>query len=99
MADFSFGIEDAADLYALLLEDYADFQADKLSSKFAIRFAMNSWHLVDWCYTEFNAALIVPYPDIKDYRAWIKTQCPQLGIMQDITNGSKHNQITFYTPI
>ena len=98
MADFSFGIKGTVDLYSLLIEDYEDFKTDKLSSKFAMRCAMDSWHIVDWLYKEFNAILINSYPNFNDYRAWVKTQCPQLAIMQDITNGSKHNQITFYTP-
>lgn len=98
MADYSFDIDDTAAFYAMLLEDYADFKATPLSSRFAIRCAITSWSLPDWVYKEFDAVLKPQYPDFKDYQAAIKAQCPELAIMQDIANGTKHNRITKYTP-
>ena len=59
---------------------------------------MTSWHIAEWCYKEFNPVLAAQYPQFSDYRTWVKTQCPQLVIMQDIANGSKHQQITMYQP-
>jgi hypothetical protein len=99
MADFSFGITCTADMYALLLEEHGDYNRDRLSSKAAIRFAMTSWHLLEWAYNEFKSVLVPQYPKLSDYIKWAKAQCPQLAIMQDIANGSKHMQITKRPPV
>lgn len=98
MGELSFGVGSTRDLLVMLLEDYEDFKRDTTSSKCAIRCAMTSWHLADWSYKEFSATLALQYPTIKNYQNRLKTLCPDLEIMQDIANGSKHNQITLYQP-
>ncbi len=94
MSDFSFDINNSLDLYNKLLEDYEEFTKGSISSRLAINCAMTAWHLVDWIYHEY--ADKSRYSSIGKYQAEMKSKCPSLQIMQDITNGSKHLLITKY---
>jgi hypothetical protein len=60
---------------------------------------MTAWHITDWCYHEFNSFLNASYPKLSLFQKSIKSQCPSLQIMHDITNGSKHYLLTMHKPI
>lgn len=87
MSNVSFDIKDSTDLYNMLLQDYDEFKRNKISSRFAIHCAIISWHLADWIYKEYEKN---NFNTLTDYQKTIKSNCPSLKIMQDITNGSKH---------
>jgi len=94
MAGRSFEITNAREFYEKLLEDYAAFRQDPISSRLAINCAMTAWHLSEWLYWEYRATLITTYPTDTSYLRDLRlTQCPDLEILRSITNGSKH-----YTP-
>jgi len=91
MGNHSFEIKTSIDFFIKLKEDYLEFNANKLSSKCAINCAMTAWHLAEWIYVEYNAlANINQFQTIEMFKNNIKSQCPSLQIMQDITNGTKH---------
>ena len=98
MSSFSFDIKSSSDYFNKLKEDYIEFCLNKTSSRVAINCAMTSWHLADWTYKEFNQQLLSQFSVFNSYKDNLKTLCPDLKIMQDITNGSKHFSITKYTP-
>jgi len=97
MTNLSFNIRDTKDFLNKLLEDYEEFQKDPTSSRIAINSAMTAWHLSDWAYNEFSG-IKTQFPKLDQYQSYLKTLCPQLQIMHDITNGSKHYALTRHNP-
>ena len=96
MGDFSFNIKSSSDFFKKFVEDYEEFVDNRTSSRLAINCAMTAWHLVDWTYKEFEALLKPQFSDFRSYQDGLKSLCPDLKIMQDITNGTKHFAITQY---
>lgn len=94
MAAHSFDIKTSEDFYKKLLEDYKDFVDEKTSARVAINCAMTAWHLIDWIAAEKELAK----SELSSLKYEFKNQCPSLKTMQDISNGSKHCNITEYTP-
>ncbi len=73
---------------------------NKVSSSFAINFTFTSWHILDWLFNEKLNYDNLKYnrEDFKIYRNDFLEKCKYLSIVQDISNGSKHAKISFYTP-
>lgn len=94
MAEHSFDINTAEDFFKKLLEDYQDFVDENTSARVAINCAMTAWHLVDWIAAEKG----ISDRDFTKFKEDLIAQCPSLQAMQDISNGSKHCNITKYTP-
>ena len=98
MASYSFSIQNAVDLLRALNAAVDDYLADPLSSRKALECAMFSWHLVDWIWKEYPAVVTL-FRKKDAYRLRLKSQCKSLSYMQDITNGTKHWEITRYQPV
>lgn len=96
MSRLSFDIKNSSDFFKKLLEDYNEFKKDDTSSRVAINCAMTAWHLIDWVYFEF---MEIRYPKFSDFQNELKALCPELQIMQDITNSSKHHTLRKSTSI
>ena len=95
MNNLNFG-KTSVDKFKELKEDYSEFIKDKTSTKLALDYAMNAWHLAEWIYKEYN--LCVYFPTLKLYQDDVVLQCPALKIMHDLANGNKHYLITKYRP-
>jgi hypothetical protein len=91
----SFNITNSKDFLAKLLEDFEDFKKDDTSSRLAINCAMTAWHLSDWIYFEYKFDKV---SKLFDFQESIKSTCPSLQVMHDITNGSKHFKLTKHQP-
>lgn len=96
MNNLSFEITTPKDMLNKLILEVGDYEKQLTSSRHAINAAMTAWHLVEWIYFEFDFK--TNFPKISDFKREIKLKCPKLQIMHDITNGSKHFQITNYPP-
>lgn len=99
----AFQITTSYEFFQKLLEEYHDFNNDHLSPRFAINCAINSWHLTDWTFNEFyrkarkfknkyefkngEEKKIEP---INAYRNELTEKCPELELMRQIANGTKH---------
>ena len=92
--NFSFDIINSNDMYIKLLGDYDDYKKNMLSARLAITCAETAWHLVEWVYKEYESKNMKQ----NQFKQDLKNKCPSFLVMQDITNGSKHCEITKYTP-
>lgn len=94
MGDLSFEIKNANDFLNKLLEDYAEYKKEPLSSRLAINCAMSAWHIIDWIYWEYHTN----DGSLSKFQLKMKNECPSLQTMQDITNGTKHSKLTRHVP-
>jgi len=101
-ASHSFEIKTAGQFLRKLEEDYRDFEAKPLSSRFAINCAMTAWHLREWVWAqqlkgnsgEQNRKFSRAFKDFKEFDAFLFDVCPEFHILQAICNGSKHFQVS-----
>ena len=94
-AEKSFEIRTAHDyLTELVHASYKEYVADQLSSRKAIGCAIFAWHLNEWVWAQHKAQLRVrlSLKKYEDYRRFLFTECPELKVIQDLANGSKHFQ-------
>jgi hypothetical protein len=92
MGRFSFDIQDSKGLFNKLTRDYNSFLVDKTSSGNAVNFAVTAYHLYEWTESELDEK---GKEQLKDKRKELQEE---FQIIRDITNGSKHKDITQYTP-
>ncbi|UWU66111.1 hypothetical protein [Bradyrhizobium sp. NC92] len=90
-----FDINNSRDFYQKLLEDFDDYMEHQDSARHAMNCAITAHHLADWVWGDFSkdddalkAKLEVK--DIHDFRRWIDTQTVWYGVVQGLSNGSKH---------
>ncbi len=93
----SFGTNTIDHRFNQLIENAKTFKSDILNIELAVRLAQDSWMLVDIVHSELKESKQLP--KFKDFRDQIKSDCPELGYMQDIANESKHGEITHYAPV
>ncbi len=94
----SFEIRTARQFLKDLVEpDYAEFLKEPLSSRLVIHCALECWHLIEWVWADVLngnpsrwSAIDSSVRDCKSFRAYAVKTCPELDIMGDIANGSKH---------
>jgi hypothetical protein len=90
-----FDITNARDFYQKLLEDFDDYMAHQDSARHGMNCAITAHHMADWAWVDFlkgDAALRTKL-GIKNrdgFKAWIDGQSIWYGMVQDISNGSKH---------
>lgn len=96
-AEHSFEIRSAHGFFDKLKEEYKDLRDDLTSSRHAINCAMTAWHLTEWVWAEHLAGDPPAQQRIDgsirkfyQFRNWAVVECPELEIMECITNGSKH---------
>jgi hypothetical protein len=90
-----FDINNARDFYQKLLEDFDDYMGQQDSARHAMNCAITAHHLADWVWGDFvkgDATLKAKLgiSDIHDFRRWIDTQSVWYGVVQSLSNGSKH---------
>jgi hypothetical protein len=95
MGNLSFDLKDHHDYLMKLDAEYADLEANRLSSRHAVNFAMTAYHMWEWVWAHEAAVNTHPdYPEPKKFYGAINHACGVFRIMQDVTNGSKHAVIT-----
>lgn len=90
-----FDINNACDFYQKLLDDFDDFMQQMDSARHAMNCAITAHHMADWVWGDFvkgDAALKAKLgvKDKNDFMAWIDRQTVWFGLVQSISNGSKH---------
>ncbi|MHC2315178.1 hypothetical protein ACVIHC_002224 [Bradyrhizobium diazoefficiens] len=90
-----FDINNARDFYQKLLEDFDDYIQQPDSARLAMNCAITAHHMADWVWGDFlkeddtvKARLGVKKKP--DFMAWIDRQTVWYGLVQSISNGSKH---------
>jgi hypothetical protein len=90
-----FDINNARGFYQKLLDDFDDFMQQLDSARHAMNCAITAHHMADWVWGDFvkcDAALKAKF-GLKyknDFMAWIDSQTVWYGLVQSISNGSKH---------
>jgi hypothetical protein len=92
MGQFSFDIKDSKGLFDKLTRDYNTFLTDKISSDNAINFSVTAYHLYEWTESELDQKR---KDELKNKRKQVQQD---FQVIRDITNGSKHKDITHYPP-
>jgi hypothetical protein len=90
-----FDINNARDFYQKLLEDFDDYMQRPDSARHAMNCAITAHHVADWVWGDFvkgDASLKAKLGIKKkqDFMAWIDGQTVWYGLVQSISNGSKH---------
>jgi hypothetical protein len=90
-----FDISNSRDFYQKLLEDFDDYMSQQDSARQAMNCAITAHHMADWVWGDFvrgDAALKAKLgiKDKDDLMAWIDGQTVWYGLVQGISNGSKH---------
>lgn len=93
MADCSFEIRDHNDYFAKLEAEFEDLRREPLSSRHAMNFAMNAYHMCEWVW-EYEPLVKARYSGSKVFYDTVNGKCPAIPVMRDLTNGSKHTKIT-----
>ncbi len=93
--NLSFELKSSADMLRKLLADIDDYLNNDESSSKALNCAMTAWHLTEWVYHEFK---INEFNSVSKFQQHMKERCPQLQIVHDISNGTKHYSLTKHTP-
>lgn len=92
-----FGITNAIQLYAKLVQEFDDFCDDPGSGRHAMNFVITAYHLAEWVWKDFlrddNAKRQeLGIADMKGFSAWIAGKSIWAAQMGDLANGSKHFQ-------
>ena len=98
MNKYSFDIKNSDDFYKKLKEDYNEFCTKETSSRIALNCAMTAWHLHEWIYNDYKTTKLRRFREVKKFGKELKKKCQSLQLMQDICTGTKHTEITYYTP-
>ena len=90
-----FDILNSRDFYQKLLEDFDDYMQKLDSAPLAMNCAITAHHMGNWVWGDFvkgDAALKAKLgvKDKSDFMAWIDSQTVWYGLVQSISNGSKH---------
>ncbi|MBS4001764.1 MAG: hypothetical protein KGZ91_00165 [Afipia sp.] len=90
-----FDIINSRDFYQKLLEEFDDYMANQASARHAMNCAITAHHLAEWVWGDFlkgdevlKAKLGIRSRD--DFLHWIDNQSVWYGVVQNISNGSKH---------
>jgi hypothetical protein len=90
-----FTIQTSRDFYEKLLAEFADFQREPASARFAINCAITAYHMHEWIWGDWlkkdsSAKAKLGIADLKAFVAWIERNEPFFSAIQQLTNGSKH---------
>jgi hypothetical protein len=90
-----FDINSSCDFYRKLLEDFDDYMDHQDSARHAMNCAITAHHLADWVWGDFvkdddTLKAKLGIKDIHEFRRWIDTQSVWYGVVQGLSNGSKH---------
>lgn len=93
----TFGRQNSRDLLNALNEKATAFKKDPLNTELANQCAIDAWSLCDWIFKEYGSRL--GFQSLKNLQASMKSICPNLALLQDVSNASKHKEITKYRPL
>ena len=89
----SFGIT-PREYLAIVNQEYDEFNhpANKTSIKHAMRCAVFSYHILEniWSFYKSDSAKVFGHSKFDDFQAELIAMCPDLGIIRDISDYSKH---------
>ena len=90
----TFGRQSSRDVLHALKERADAFEKDPLNSELANQCAIDAWSLCDWVFKDHGARLGMQ--TLRDLQSSMKAMCPNLALLQDVANASKHKQTQEY---
>jgi hypothetical protein len=91
-----FDINNSRDFYVKLLADFDDFMERQDSARHAMNCAITAHHMHDWVWNDYlkndestRKRMGIPR-DKNDFTRWISAHSVWFGLVQEISNGSKH---------
>jgi hypothetical protein len=103
MENLSFDVRDSYSFFEKLKDEFKELELNPTSTRTAINFSMTAFHLTDWLYWETKTENEIKEikgdykifrnkmdKELKDFVSEIKSSCPEIQIVHDITNGFKH---------
>lgn len=91
-----FDINNSRDFYQKLLEDFDDYMGNLNSARHALNCAIAAHHMHDWVWADFlkeDDQLRAKFgidKKLTSFIKWIEAQSIWFGMVQSISNGSKH---------
>jgi hypothetical protein len=90
-----FDIVSSRDFLSKLEADYADFKSQPDSARHALNCIITAYHLTDWVWGDLlmrDDALLneLNVTSIDTFKAWLDREWPGFGVVQKLTNGTKH---------
>jgi hypothetical protein len=91
-----FDLENSRDFYAKLLADFDDFMENTDSPRHAMNCAITAHHMHDWVWNDYlkndevTRTQMGIAKDKKHFVRWIGDHSIWFGMVQEISNGSKH---------
>jgi len=91
-----FDIANSKDFYAKLLADFDDFMDNPASARHAMNCAITAHHVHDWVWNDYlkndqvTRSRMGLGKDKKEFINWIASRSVWFGMVQEISNGSKH---------
>jgi hypothetical protein len=87
-----FGIENSKDRLKQLIDHYEKLKQDTLNVSLAESVCSYAWHLIDWVYEEEQEE--GNSLSKESFREQIYDECPEMKILHDLVNTSKHKKIS-----
>jgi len=91
-----FDFRDSRDFYLKLLADFDDFMENQDSARHAMNCAITAHHMHDWVWNDFlkgdetTRKRMGISKDKTDFVRWIDANSIWFGMVQEISNGTKH---------
>lgn len=91
-----FDIRNSRDFYAKLLSDFDDFMENRDSARHAMNCAITAHHMHDWVWNDYSKndettrKRIGISKDKNEFIKWIDANSIWFGMVQELSNGSKH---------
>ncbi len=90
-----FYIQDSADFYGKMIQDYDDFAMDTSSARHAINCATAAYHLAEWVWgdwlkSDHEVWRKLRIRDKDSFMRWLDENAPWFTEIRAITNGGKH---------
>jgi hypothetical protein len=92
----TFGRQGSRDVLNALKEKADAFEKDPLNSELANQCAIDAWSLCDWVFKDLGARLGIH--TLTELQSSMRAMYPNLALLQDVANASKHKDITLYEP-
>ena len=89
--EYSFSIDGFDKYWKSTQSVVQQYLSDDLNVELAINCANKLWHMCDWYYKEYESSL--NFNQLSDFQGICGKESPELKILRDVCNGSKHGTI------
>ena len=92
----AFGIDEPIPALNDFQEKVRQFRSDALNKELACDCAIAAWHICDIVFVKTSVKSV--FRSLTTFQEKVRTECLDLGYLQDIAIARKHGEISRYTP-